>query len=185
MSSMFDSYPHATYPLGHPRPPPGPLGVHHALMSPPATNSSLSDSEVDEDEEERFSDDEDSPTLDVDGDIVMEEQVPGRDRTLSGENRFAAHTATGWQQPISSASTSPRPSTYGSSSHAHRRSPSRSSPHNQLHTEPAQTDYIYKPSLPAYAMSCTDTRVSTVLRPAFTQSVGRWGIRTDTRMRSS
>jgi hypothetical protein len=32
------------------------------------------------------------------------------------------------------------------------------------------SDYIYRPSIPAYAISCTDSRVSTALRPAFTTS---------------
>ncbi|KAL4075431.1 hypothetical protein J3A83DRAFT_4369570 [Scleroderma citrinum] len=186
MSSMFDAYPHGSlYPPG-PRPLPGPLGQHHALMSPPATNSSLSDSEVDEDEEERFSEDDEGSlsAIDADGDVVMEEQGrSGQDGTVSAESRFTAH-ATGWQRPSAATSTSSQ-SIYGSSSHIHFQSSSNSSSNSQPHTESPNTEYIYKPSLPAYAISCTDTRVSTVLRPAFTQSVARWGIRPDTHMRSS
>ncbi|KAL4067205.1 hypothetical protein V8B97DRAFT_1978640 [Scleroderma yunnanense] len=186
MSSMFDAYPHGSlYPPG-PRPLPGPLGQHHALMSPPATNSSLSDSEVDEDEEERFSEDDEGSlsAIDADGDVVMEEQGrSGQDGTVSAESRFTAH-ATGWQRPSAATSTSSQ-SIYGSSSHIHFQSSSNSSSNSQPHTESPNTEYIYKPSLPAYAISCTDTQVSTVLRPAFTQSVARWGIRPDTHMRSS
>lgn len=44
MPGIFDPYPrHSAFTPSYPRPLPGALEQHHALMSPPATNSSLSD----------------------------------------------------------------------------------------------------------------------------------------------
>lgn len=182
----FDAYSHtAVYQTGQPRTLQGGSGTHPSLMSPPATNSSLSESE--EDDEESYSDEEGSPPVtDGDGDVVMS-GYSRRRHSIAGEARFAVPGIPNWERPVSSEVTpvSTR-AAHGPSSHpsaAHAKSPPHSSAH-ALHESPgSQSEFIYKPSLPAYALSCTDTRVSTVLRPAFTQSVGRWAIPTDTRVR--
>ncbi|KAI6033430.1 hypothetical protein BKA83DRAFT_4176802 [Pisolithus microcarpus] len=182
----FDAYPHTTaYQTGQPRMLQGGLGSHPPLMSPPATNSSLSDSE--EDDEEGYSEDEGSPPgTDADGDVVMG-GLGRRRHSIAGEARFSVSGTPNWKRPISSeaAPVSTR-AAHGPSPHpsaAHAKTPPHSSTHAPHESPGSQSEFIYKPSLPAYALSCTDTRVSTVLRPAFTQNVGRWAIPTDTRVR--
>ncbi|KAI6035854.1 hypothetical protein EDC04DRAFT_2604772 [Pisolithus marmoratus] len=183
----FDAYTHNTaYQTGQPRALQGGLGLHPPLMSPPATNSSLSDSE--EDDEDGYSEEEVSPLCtDADGDVVMSGH--GRRRhSIAGEAHFPVPGTPNWKRPISSeaAPVSTRVPAHGPSSHpsaAHAKSPPHSSPHVSHESPGSQSEFIYKPSLPAYALSCTDTRVSTVLRPAFTQSVGHCAIPTDTRVR--
>ncbi|KAF9224658.1 hypothetical protein BS17DRAFT_780254 [Gyrodon lividus] len=154
------------------------LGPHHALMSPPATNSSMSEGNSDDGD---FSDEEGSQyAMDID-----ECDEDGKEDALDEVNHHIASAGSSSSDLSTwSRSTSPargaQPSTYGHghqdnhNHHQHQqqhiRHPSSlshaglSSPHSHTPT----SDYIYRPSIPAYAISCTDSRVSTALRPAFT-----------------
>ncbi|KAH7923187.1 hypothetical protein BV22DRAFT_603132 [Leucogyrophana mollusca] len=140
------------------------LGARHsALLSPPITSLSISEGESEGDD---ASDEESQYAMDIDEYGGREEEDELEEVNHRGGSGSSASDLSSW-----SRSTSPArgPSAYSyskSTSPALEPSYSRrglSSPSS--HT--SRSDYIYRPSIPAYARSCTDSRVSTALRPAF------------------
>ncbi|KIJ59761.1 hypothetical protein HYDPIDRAFT_118106 [Hydnomerulius pinastri MD-312] len=139
------------------------LGQHHALMSPPATNSSMSEGNS---EDEDFSDEEGSHyPMDID-----DYDEDGKEDELDEVNPMASGSSSS-DLSAWSRSTSPVRGAPAYGHHQHIRHPSSLS-HAGLSSPQSHTptsEYIYRPSIPAYAISCTDSRVSTALRPAFTR----------------
>lgn len=168
---------------------------HHALMSPPATNSSISEGNSDD---EGYSDEEDGYAMDVDADDVgpREGQVnegihgpsgphapPPPPPTMSMKGSAGSSSSSDvsvWSRSASPARRPASPAGYGHGPQLHRHAAhdqqGRTLAHSQSHGHGhgqhghGQSEYIYRPSIPAYAISCTDSRVSTALRPAFTSS---------------
>ncbi|KAG1760031.1 hypothetical protein EDD22DRAFT_903307 [Suillus occidentalis] len=115
-------------------------GQSHSLVSPPATDS--------EESEDDLSDDDSHYAMDV---------YEG----CSKEHKEVNHFGGSGSQNNSFWSRSPSP-TRKSTSYSYPR------PRPPSHLGPAHpTEYLYRPSNPAYVRSCTDSRVSTALRPAF------------------
>lgn len=151
---------------------------HHALMSPPATNSSVSEGNSDD---EGYSDDEDAYAMDVDADD--RDVAPRKGRGDEGMHAPAGPHAHPPPPPTtlsmkgSAGSSSSSDVSVWSRSASPVRSPTGYSHgyaqgrHGHGHAH-AQSEYIYRPSIAAYAISCTDARVSTALRPAFTSNAG-------------
>ncbi|KAG6375319.1 hypothetical protein JVT61DRAFT_3546 [Boletus reticuloceps] len=161
---------------------------HPALMSPPATNSSVSEGNS---EDEAYSDDEDYPMdVDVDrcdirrtasGDEGMRvgpggqplHPVPPPTAPMKGSaGSSSSSDVSVWSRSASPARTPASPSAYSSHGHGpqlHRHVDQQGRSHH-AHPHGQTSECIYRPSIPAYAISCTDSRVSTALRPAFTSS---------------
>ncbi|KAF9237017.1 hypothetical protein BU15DRAFT_76387 [Melanogaster broomeanus] len=153
------------------------LGPHHALMSPPATNSSMSEGNSDDG---NFSDEEGSHyAMDID-----ECDEDGKEDAADDVNhpivstRSSSSDLSAWSRSTSPARGA-APPTYGHGHQDNHHQPyirhTSSLSHTGLSSPPSHmptstSDYIYRPSIPAYAISCTDSRVSTALRPAFTTS---------------
>ncbi|KAF8125476.1 hypothetical protein EV363DRAFT_1225860 [Boletus edulis] len=158
--------------------------THPALMSPPATNSSVSEGNS---EDEAYSDDEDYP-MDVDADRCdIRRTASGDEGMRVGPGGQSVHPVppptapmkasagsssssdvSVWSRSASPARTPASPSAYGSHGHGpqlHRHVDQQGRSHHGQSSE-----CIYRPSIPAYAISCTDSRVSTALRPAFPSS---------------
>ncbi|OJA20382.1 hypothetical protein AZE42_06675 [Rhizopogon vesiculosus] len=134
--------------------PPDMLGHGQSLASPPATDDS-------EESDDDISDDDSHYAMDIDvyegcgkeHKEVNPHQHHQHHRGGSGSQRnsesFWSRSPSPVRKPAAYSYPRPRPpSSLG-------RSPSRA------------TEYLYRPSNPAYARSCTDSRVSTALRPAF------------------
>ncbi|KAG9309764.1 hypothetical protein JVU11DRAFT_10138 [Chiua virens] len=205
------------HPLHHPRL--DPL-QHHVLMSPPATDSSVSEGHS---EDEGYSDEEaDGYPMDVDdcdvaarleadGDEGMDNAVrdapggphvhpqPPTSLPMKGSaGSSSSSDVSVWSRSASPARGPANTSPYGhgqlhrhahtnssahpsqdqqgrqpTQSHPSSQSPSQSQSHSHGHSSHGHNHghgQIYRPSIAAYAISCTDSRVSTALRPAFTSS---------------
>ena len=159
---------------------------HHALMSPPATNSSISEGNS---EDEGYSDEEEY-AMDVDSNVHGDEGMRGPGSAHSalpptvGMKGSAGSSSSSdvsvWSRSASPARAPASPSGYGQGHgpplHRHASQDQQRPAHAHSHSQPHahghghQSEYIYRPSIPAYAISCTDSRVSTALRPAFTSS---------------
>ncbi|KAG8218096.1 hypothetical protein J3R82DRAFT_3612 [Butyriboletus roseoflavus] len=159
---------------------------HHALMSPPATNSSVSEGNSDD---EYSDDDVDGYAMDVDvddcevgprgdgeGDEGMRDapHPPPPPHPIKGSAGSSSSSDDSvWSRSVSPARGPASPSGYGPQLHRPRQdqqghqSPLSHSSHSHGHQT---SECIYRPSIAAYAISCTDSRVSTALRPAFTSS---------------
>lgn len=126
------------------------MGHGQSLASPPVTDDS-------EESDEDLSDDDDSHyAMDMDvyeGCGKEHKEVNHHHRGGSGSLRNSESFWSRSPSPVrkSAAYSYPRPRPQSSLG----RSPSHA------------TEYLYRPSNPAYARSCTDSRVSTALRPAF------------------
>lgn len=159
---------------------------HHALMSPPATNSSVSEGNSDD---ECYSDEEaDVYPMDVDDgeprsrreadDEGMDGVVCDASPPPTMKGSAGSSSSSDWSRSASPA-RAPAPA-YGHGGtplhrHAHPQQDqqARHPPHSHAHAHGhahTQSEYIYRPSIAAYAISCTDSRVSTALRPAFTSN---------------
>lgn len=118
------------------------LGHGQSLVSPPATDS--------EESEDDLSDDDSQYAMDV---------YEG----CSKEHKEVNHPGGSGSQTNSFWSRSPSP-TRKTTSYSYP----RPRPPSHLGPSPSHpTEYLYRPSNPAYVRSCTDSRVSTALRPAF------------------
>lgn len=118
------------------------LGHGQSLVSPPATDS--------EESEDDISDDDSHYAMDV---------YEG----CSKEHKEVNHSGGSGSQHNSFWSRSPSPTRKNTSySYPRHRPPSHLGP-----SPSHPTEYLYRPSNPAYVRSCTDSRVSTALRPAF------------------
>ncbi|KAH0839376.1 hypothetical protein J3R83DRAFT_70 [Lanmaoa asiatica] len=194
---------------------------HHALMSPPATNSSVSEGNSDE---EGYSDEEpEGYAMDVDlddcdigtrGEAESDEgmrgvvrdapdgphphpppppPLPTTSHSMSIKGSAGSSSSSDdsvWSRSVSPVRGPASSSGYGYGHgpqlhrHAHANSnaqpsqdqqgrhplQSQSQSYSHGHGHGQTSDYIYRPSIAAYAISCTDSRVSTALRPAFTSS---------------
>lgn len=184
---------------------------HHALMSPPATNSSGSEGNS---EDECYSDEDgDAYPMDIDNFPVGVRREAESDEGMviardgpAGPQAYAPSSISHptpslpmkgssgsssssdvsvWSRPASPARGPAGVSEYGhhvqgsqlhrhahanSNAHSPRDQQGRNTPHSHGHGHGQTSEYIYRPSIAAYAISCTDSRVSTALRPAFTSS---------------
>ena len=122
-----------------------------SLASPPATDDS-------EESDDDLSDDDDSHyAMDMD---VYEGCVKERNEVNPHHHRGGSGSLRN-SEPFWSRSPSP---VRKSTAYSYPRPP----PPSSLGRSPSHaTEYLYRPSNPAYARSCTDSRVSTALRPAF------------------
>lgn len=153
---------------------------HHALMSPPATNSSVSEGNTDD---EGYSDEDvDAYPMDVDDcdlavadDGLVRDVPPPPQHTMKGSTGSSSSSDDSvWSRSVSPARGPVSPSGYGPQlhRHAHPRQDQQGhqSPHSHSHSHGSSQHGLYRPSIAAYAISCTDSRVSTALRPAFTST---------------
>jgi hypothetical protein len=135
--------------------PPDMLGNGQSLASPPATDDS-------EESDDDLSDDDDSHYA-MDMDVY---EGCGKEHEVNPHHLYQHHHRGGSgpqrnSDSFWSRSPSPvrKPAAY---------SYPRPRPPSSLGRSPSHaTEYLYRPSNPAYARSCTDSRVSTALRPAF------------------
>jgi len=159
---------------------------HHALMSPPATNSSVSEGNSDDDgysDEEDLRMDVDAEDCDVGAQEVDDDEgmrrphahppPPPTGMKGSAGSSSSSEDVSAWSRSASPA----RGTAYGPQLHRHtphqdqqgRPPHSHSQSHTHAHGHGQTSECIYKPSIAAYAIS-SDSRVSTALRPAFTSS---------------
>lgn len=117
-------------------------GQSHSLVSPPATDS--------EESEDDLSDDDSHYAMDVyEGCSKEHKEVNHLGGSGSQNNSFWSRSPSPTRKSTSYSYPRPRPPSH--------LGPSLSHP----------SEYLYRPSNPAYVRSCTDSRVSTALRPAF------------------
>lgn len=118
------------------------LGHGQSLASPPATDS--------EESEDDLSDDDSHYAMDVyEGCSKEHREVNHRGGSGSQRNSFWSRSPSPARKTASYSYPRPRPPSHLGPSPSHA------------------TEYLYRPSNPAYVRSCTDSRVSTALRPAF------------------
>jgi hypothetical protein len=177
----------------HPHHHPHHHGLSHHLMSPPATNSSISEGNSDD---EGYSDDEEY-AMDVDADDVGAREAEGDEGMLrpggphahppppptTSHMKGSAGSSSSSDVSVWSRSASPVRGPMSTSGYGHGPGPQqlhRHAPHQDQqgrhslsspsHGHGQTSECIYRPSIAAYAISCTDSRVSTALRPAFTST---------------
>lgn len=118
------------------------LGHGQSLVSPPATDS--------EESEDELSDDDSHYAMDVyEGCSKEHKEVNHPSGSGSQNNLFWSRSPSPTRKTASYSYPRPRPPSHLGPSPSH------------------PTEYLYRPSNPAYVRSCTDSRVSTALRPAF------------------
>ena len=152
---------------------------HHALMSPPATNSSVSEGNSDD---EAYSDEDmDGYPMDVD-DRAQDDGVdapggpaPPTPSPMKGSaGSSSSSDVSVWSRSASPARVPASTAAYGHvhGTQLHRRVHASTNAQDQQgrHPNAPKSECIYRPSIAAYAISCTDSRVSTALRPAFTSN---------------
>ncbi|KAG2134875.1 uncharacterized protein EDB93DRAFT_834794 [Suillus bovinus] len=118
------------------------LGHSQSLVSPPATDS--------EESEDDISDDDSHYAMDVYETCGKEhKEVNHPSGSGSQSNLFWSRSPSPTRKTTTYSYPPPRPLSHLGPSPSH------------------PTEYLYRPSNPAYVRSCTDSRVSTALRPAF------------------
>ncbi|EGN92342.1 hypothetical protein SERLA73DRAFT_79694 [Serpula lacrymans var. lacrymans S7.3] len=148
-------HPNSTLYARHPN-----RGNPAVLVSPPLSNLSISSPQHRDDDD--MTDGGDSEGMDVD-DPSEEDELEDESEDDGASSRAHHHrerlsSAHGFASESNVRASRHSPYPHSSSPYAHARA-------SLAHSSP--THQLYRPSIPAYARSCTDERVSTALRPAF------------------